>query len=296
MLPQIVIGILLLVSGMTSAQSGTGRAVPPSEAQAHCIRRVDPIFPAIGKLTKVGGSVKLRIEISAGGEVVSSKALSGAPVLVQAAIDAVKQWKYTPFLEDGKAVMVSTEVEIDFPTGMSNGEKAVRARYFPLVDECRALFSDRKFSDAEEKCREAIKVSGDLPKDAVLERTDALGLLGNCLYVQGRYSEAIDFYKEALSLDKGYLSPDDADLATAHENLGRAYAAVGEASKADELYSVAVSTFRAAIKNLPDMVENYSRRLKRALNEYAQLKDIEGQADPASQLRKEAADIHVAIN
>lgn len=293
---QIAIGILLLASGTASAQSDTAKAVTPSEAQTHCSRRVDPIVPALAKLAKVGGPVKLRIEISTGGEVVSSRALSGAPVLVQAATEAVKQWRYTPFVEDGEPVMVSTEVEIDFPAGMSNGEKAIRARYFPLVDECRALISNGEFGAAGEKCREALKVAADLPKDAILERSEALGLLGNCLYQQARYSDAVESYKEALRLDKGYRSPNDADLATDYNNLGRAYATLGETSKADELYSLAVSTFRAAIKSLPEMADKYSSRLKRALDEYAQLKEIEGQTEPASQLRKEAADIQAASN
>jgi len=54
---------------------------------------------------------------------------------------------------------------------------------------------------------------------------------------------------------------------------------------ADGLYATAVSTFEASVLsvlNLPEMKENYTRRLKRSLNEYAQLKEAEGQNDAAS--------------
>ena len=59
-----------------------------------------------------------------------------------------------------------------------------------------------------------------------------------------------------------------------YENLGRALALTGEFSRADQLYSTAVSVFRSAIKDLPSMTENYGRRLQRALQEYAQVKDV----------------------
>jgi tetratricopeptide (TPR) repeat protein len=88
-----------------------------------------------------------------------------------------------------------------------------------------------------------------------------------------------------------YREPDDADLATDYANLGRAYGVTGQLAKADELYATSVKTFRAAIVTLPEMKENYSRRLQRTLAEYAQVKDAEGQADVASNLRQQANDI-----
>ncbi|HEV3038052.1 MAG TPA: hypothetical protein VHA33_09735 [Candidatus Angelobacter sp.] len=92
----------------------------------------------------------------------------------------------------------------------------------------------------------------------------------------------------AAELDLGYRKPDDADLASDYWNLGRAYAMTGQRDKADGLYATAVSTFEAAIRDLPQMKENYTRRLKRSLNEYAELKESLGQNDKAAELRKKA--------
>jgi len=273
------------------AQTEPVKTVPTSDAASHVARMVDPIVPPLAKAVKIGGKVKLHIIISPSGDVSSFTVISGHPLLVQSAINAVKQWKYKPFLEGETAISVATDVELDFPSGMSETESAVRNRFFPIVDECGRLLKGGKYSEAEPKCRQAVEISNSLPKEVVLERSDARSLLANSIFFQRRFSEALPIYEEALNLDKGYREPDDADLASDYANLGRAYGVTGGLAKADELYAAAVKTFRAAIQTLPQMTENYSRRLQRTLNEYAQLKEAEGQAEAASGLRKQANDI-----
>ena len=263
----------------------------PDEGTSHLVQRVEPTVPPIAKVAKIGGKVKVHISISPSGEVSGATMVSGSPMLMSAAIDAVKQWKFKPFLENGNPIAVSADVELDFPAGMSEGETAAKEKYFPVQDECRSLIKDGKYTEAEPACREALEISNTLPKEVVLERSTALSLLANCIFLQRRSSEAIPFYERALELDNGYVRPDDADLASDYENLGRAYSEIGNLKKADELYAVAVSTFTAAIKNLPSMSENYSRRLQRTLNEYAELKDAEGQGEAASALRQQAGAI-----
>ena len=56
--------------------------------------RVTPVYPEIAKRMSVSGSVRLEVEVSPSGSVKSVKPLGGHPLLVQAAVDAVKQWKY----------------------------------------------------------------------------------------------------------------------------------------------------------------------------------------------------------
>ena len=52
--------------------------------------------------------------INKAGDVESLELISGHPMLVQAAMDAVKQWKYKPYLLNGKAVEVETQVTVNF--------------------------------------------------------------------------------------------------------------------------------------------------------------------------------------
>lgn len=281
-----VICVLFLTSVMSTQVAPT--RVPPSEATTHLIQRVDPTIPPLAKAARVGGTVKLEVTISESGGVATVKIISGHPMLVNSAVDAAKKWKYKPFENDGKPVQVITEVELDFPGGMSEDESAVRNKFFPVENECRSLVNKGQYSAAETKCREAVEISNQLPKEVVLERSGARSLLANSVFLQKRFEESVPIYEEALKLDLGYRKQDDADLASDYWNLGRAYAMTGQLGKADGLYATAVSTFEAAIHSLPEMKENYTGRLKRSLNEYAQLKEAEGQSDRAAELRKKA--------
>jgi TonB family protein len=283
--------VFFIVALTASAQTDPVKTVSAADATNHIVKRVEPTVPPLAKQVKIGGNVKLHIVISASGEVSSAMFVSGPLMLEQAAIEAVKQWKFKPFLEGDTPVAVTTDIELDFPGGMSESESDVRAKYFPLDDECRNLVKNAKYAEAEPKCRQAVEISENLPKEAVLERSDALSMLANSILLQRRFAEAIPLYERALELDKGYRKPNDVDLATDYANLARAYGLTGNQAKADELYGMAVITFKAAIKDLPEMYENYSRRLQRTLNEYAQIKDAEGQTEAASELRKQANEI-----
>jgi|KBSMisStaDraftv2_1062788.scaffolds.fasta_scaffold00014_74 TonB family protein len=275
----------------TAAQNELPKSVPAADAADHIIHRVEPTTPALAKAARIGGKVKLRIVISSSGDVSTVTVLSGHPLLIQAAIDAVEQWKYKPFSGNGNSVEVTTDVELEFAGGMSEKESDVRNKFFSVEQDCRQLINDARYADGERKCKEAVALSNKLPSEVVLERSDAKSLLANAIFLQGRFSEAILFYEQALKLDKGYLRPDDADLATDYANLARAYAMDGELPKADDLYAKSMMTYSAAIQSLPSMYEKYSRRLQRTLYEYAQLKDGEKQTDAASDLRKQASEI-----
>ena len=242
-------------------------------------------------MMRIGGKVKLHIVISASGSVSLAQAITGNPILVGAAMEAVKKWTYKPFEKNGRATAVATDVELEFPGGMSEDESAVRNRFFPIENECRLLLNSGKYGDAEKKCREAVEISNHLPKEIILERSIPRSLLAHSIFLQGRTAEALPIYEEALMLDKGFLKSNDADLASDYANMARAYAMSGELGKADGFYATAISTFEAAIQNLPQMKENYTRRLKRTILEYSEVKGAQLQTEAAEQLRKKAASL-----
>ncbi|MGA9042748.1 MAG: energy transducer TonB [Terriglobales bacterium] len=74
------------------------------------LSRVEPIYPPEAKTEHVEGVVVLRVTISKDGSVYKAENVSGPPTLVPAAMEAVKQWKYDPFLLNGKPVEVETTV------------------------------------------------------------------------------------------------------------------------------------------------------------------------------------------
>lgn len=260
--------------------------ITPAEAESHVVARSEPAIPKLALTTGIGGTVRLRVVIAPSGDVSSVKVISGHPFFIKSAIEAVNKRKYRPFVEDGKPIAVEAEVDLYFP---NRKDLETHDRFVAAGKKCRSLVLANKFKEADKKCSEAVRISNELPDNAILERSQARALLAHAMFVQHRYQEAVPLYEEALKLDKGYLKSNDADLATDYANLGRAYAASGDRAGADGLFATSVSTFQAAIENLPQMKQNYTERLKRTLAEYAQLKEAAGQGEAAQELRNKAA-------
>jgi periplasmic protein TonB len=85
--------------------------------QGSLIRRVDPVYPPLARNARVQGSVVLFATISTAGTIENLRVLSGHPLLVGAAIDAVKQWRYRPYILNGEPIEVETEITVNFVLG-----------------------------------------------------------------------------------------------------------------------------------------------------------------------------------
>jgi protein TonB len=85
--------------------------------QGLLIRKVQPVYPALARQARIQGTVLLQAQISKTGDIENLQALSGHPMLVPAAIDAVKQWKYKPYILNGEPVEVDTQVTVNFTLG-----------------------------------------------------------------------------------------------------------------------------------------------------------------------------------
>lgn len=73
-----------------------------------------PAYPPLAKATHSQGLVKLEAIIAADGSIRNLKVVSGPPLLIDAALSAVRQWRYDPTLLNGVAVEVLTEIDITF--------------------------------------------------------------------------------------------------------------------------------------------------------------------------------------
>jgi protein TonB len=74
----------------------------------------EPVYPVLARNARIQGDVVLTAVISAEGQITQLKVLSGHALLVQAALDAVKQWRYRPFLLNGQPIEVETTVTVSF--------------------------------------------------------------------------------------------------------------------------------------------------------------------------------------
>lgn len=81
---------------------------------ASLVQKVDPVYPPLAVQARVQGTVQLNVTINGEGNVVNAQLVSGHPLLVNAAMEAVKQWKYKPTLLNGSPVEVVTQVEVPF--------------------------------------------------------------------------------------------------------------------------------------------------------------------------------------
>jgi periplasmic protein TonB len=76
--------------------------------------RVNPTYPPLARQARISGQVVLRAVIAKDGSIENLTLVSGHPMLAPAAIEAVKQWKYRPYLLNGEPVEVDTEVLVNF--------------------------------------------------------------------------------------------------------------------------------------------------------------------------------------
>jgi len=135
--------VLFLVALTAAAQTNAPKTVSAAYAASHIAQRVEPTVPPLAKAVKIGGKVKLHIVISRSGDVSSATVESGHPLLVKAAIDTVKQWKFKPFLEGDTPITVATDVELDFPGGISEKESAVRDRQVHVARNYKYGYIDK---------------------------------------------------------------------------------------------------------------------------------------------------------
>ena len=108
---------------------GAGTAPPPPKLApkrvtvggnvqaARLVNRVQPLYPPLARQTRISGTVKLHAIIGKNGAVEQLQVVSGHPLLVQSALDAVRQWRYQPTLLNGDPVEVDTTITVTFTMG-----------------------------------------------------------------------------------------------------------------------------------------------------------------------------------
>ncbi len=78
------------------------------------IRKVQPAYPPLARQARIQGTVLLQAEISKDGTIENLRLISGHPMLAPSAIEAVKQWKYRPYILNGEPVEVETQITVNF--------------------------------------------------------------------------------------------------------------------------------------------------------------------------------------
>lgn len=130
-------GVIGAVGGIPGGQPGgvlggvlsAANATPPKIAAPQKVRvssgvvsglaisQPKPPYPAIARQAHIQGTVVLQATISKNGTIENLKVVSGHPMLVQSALDTVRQWRYKPYILNGEPVEVETNINVNFTLG-----------------------------------------------------------------------------------------------------------------------------------------------------------------------------------
>jgi periplasmic protein TonB len=121
-------GVDSLLGGLGEGATGAPPPPPPPPKitrtkvggqvqEAKIIARPNPIYPALARQARIQGKVQLHAIIDKEGRVSQLEVVSGHPLLVKAALDAVQNWRYQPTILNGEPVEVDTTIDVNFVLG-----------------------------------------------------------------------------------------------------------------------------------------------------------------------------------
>ncbi len=83
-------------------------------SEGNLIRKVQPVYPPLARAARIQGEVLLQAMISKDGSIENLQVLNGHPMLAAAALDAVRQWRYRPYILNNDPVEVETQITVKF--------------------------------------------------------------------------------------------------------------------------------------------------------------------------------------
>jgi protein TonB len=107
-------GLVVTENGKVVYRSSGNASSASVKAERPLVHRVDPEYPADARAQHVQGSVVLDVQVFNTGDVGNIGVVSGDPLLTQAAVDAVKQWRYQPDTVDAAGTASQTRVTVKF--------------------------------------------------------------------------------------------------------------------------------------------------------------------------------------
>ena len=89
--------------------------------EAMLLVMVKPVYPKMARDARIQGAVRLSAIIDKEGKIAELKVVGGHPMLVEAALTAIKNWRYRPTLQGGEPVEVATQITVNFRLENSGG-------------------------------------------------------------------------------------------------------------------------------------------------------------------------------
>ena len=108
------LGLAVLAAAQTEPAKQPVPLKTSGVAEGLITHKVNPKYPKEARDQGIQGDVLLQVTIDTKGNVTNPKAVQGNPILAAAAVEAVKQWKYRPYVLNGEPVQVDTTITIRF--------------------------------------------------------------------------------------------------------------------------------------------------------------------------------------
>jgi len=99
------LGLALILGGSAVLPKKASAQDSSDEAKRKVRTKIVPDYPALAKQMNVTGKVKIEATIAADGHVISTRVVGGSPLLVNAALDALKKWRFEPAAKDTTEVV-----------------------------------------------------------------------------------------------------------------------------------------------------------------------------------------------
>jgi periplasmic protein TonB len=104
--------------GKPNVKFGGPKRIISQLDEGQLVNRVELVYPHIAAISGIQGQVKLHAIIARDGRIQSVNVISGHPLLAHAALEAVEQWRYRPYVLNGERVEVETFITVNFKKGM----------------------------------------------------------------------------------------------------------------------------------------------------------------------------------
>lgn len=189
--------ILFLAISLSTFGQAPFTCVSPDDAAKHLTKKVTPDYPSVAQETRIEGIVFLQVGIDEAGTPSLVRVMSGHPLLVQAAADAVRKWKYRPFDPDGKLAMVNTIVMVTFGPHSSDQTPKVRAHMLFLMGQL--CMAQKNYDEAERYYEQALKLWQDPDEDAP-EAAESLANLAKLYAQDKKYDLARDYATRSIAI------------------------------------------------------------------------------------------------
>lgn len=252
-MPRFVLAFLL--TAVAFSQTNPQR-IPADEAAKHLLTGPQPAYPALAQQARIQGNVILEARIDESGSLADIRMIAGHPMLVPAAIEAVRHWKYEPFQVGGKPVSVVTDILITFggkKHDVQDGRTQLAFRYdfWSAEDAAYAAIARRDYPAAEQqlgRAQQALGTGGQHPQ----EQWDWLTTSGRLQALQQKYQQAEHYLNDALSLESH--AQQSTITALSLSNLGALFADEKKFDLAYQKGSQALSIYKNNFKEARDDV------------------------------------------